>query len=77
MTKSRKTIKDIPKEVQKLQIATALAGVNMNYMVCELVLEIQKGMKKHGNRFAISHAIEIKLRVEELYNPKKKSNEKK
>lgn len=77
MINKRKTLNDLPKEVHELQIACGLAGIYMNYQTSETILEVQKGMKKHGNKFAISHAIEIKLRVEELYHPsKKKKNEK-
>jgi len=48
----------------------------MDYIVCELILEVQKGMKKYGGKFSISHAIDIKLMVEKRYNPEKKTKKK-
>jgi hypothetical protein len=59
-------IKAYPK-AHELSIALSMVGLNANIKGCETILRTQAKIKKIGNKFSISDAVDVKLQIDKEF----------
>lgn len=58
------------KQIQFLRIALGMSGIAVNNASCELILTVQKEMKRLKGEFSLSDGTRIECLVEGYYKPK-------
>lgn len=55
-------------EINSLRIALGMSGIATNNQACDLILEVQKAVKKHKGKFDLHMACKLKTDNETKYN---------
>lgn len=69
-TPARKKVPAIVSPVDQLRIALGMSGITTNNITCEIILDVQKTMRKMGGAFDLNTATMIEYWIKEKYEKK-------